>query len=304
MFEEFKTDLEIMEFLKNKIESIGSLNECRLYREEEYVKLDQEIIKFKNCIEWIIRANVLINNIKFSLLEALNYSYDFINPFEESIKKQKYSYYFENAVYREGILWDILKQFLNERYVGGNKRTDNISIFKLLKELNFSEKEKKEILKYLNSKDHREIRDELRNLLTHSIDPMSMMVFHDLKNGKFKPTINLNFIKHPFENIYNLLKDFEILLKFYKIQIKKMEEDLKEKYALYKVLYLAKCGEKCEFEEFITKERIEEIEKFIYLECDEKCTEKIFQENKEVCKPIKIEYSRMGIEESYIRNIV
>lgn len=49
MFENFKTDKEIKNHLEQEINKIESLDECRLYREEQF-SMKEGIFKFRNLI--------------------------------------------------------------------------------------------------------------------------------------------------------------------------------------------------------------------------------------------------------------
>lgn len=40
-----------------------------------------------------------------------------------------YSFYLEDAVYRSIVLWDMLRQFLNEFYECGYSKDEEVSIF-------------------------------------------------------------------------------------------------------------------------------------------------------------------------------
>lgn len=115
MFENFKTYKEIISYLEQKINKIEFLDECRLYREEQ-LSMKKGIFKFRNLIEWIIRTNSLIDDIKFSLLESLKYAKFIETPFDEHFEKKRCSYFISNAVYREIVLWDVFKNFLSIFY--------------------------------------------------------------------------------------------------------------------------------------------------------------------------------------------
>ena len=55
----FKNDEEIVQYLEAQLDKINTLNECRLFREEQ-MQLSEKILNFRNCIEWIIRSNQVI----------------------------------------------------------------------------------------------------------------------------------------------------------------------------------------------------------------------------------------------------
>lgn len=204
MFEDFKTSNEIRVYLEEKINNIEFLDECRLYKEEQF-SLKEGIIRFRNLTEWIIRANSLIEGIKFSLLESLKYAELIENPFEENLDKKRSSYYVENSVYREIILWDMFRQYLCVFYNMEYLVNENKSIYKVLKEI---EKKKKvnfqNIKNYLDSPKHKIIREDLRNKFTHSIDPSMMSIFHKEINGFVKPNIDISFLTHIHLKIFKI----------------------------------------------------------------------------------------------------
>jgi len=61
-----RNDKEVIQYLKAQFEKIDILNECRLFKEEQ-LQLTEEMLHFRNCIEWIIRSNKIIANIKYAL---------------------------------------------------------------------------------------------------------------------------------------------------------------------------------------------------------------------------------------------
>ena len=127
----FKNDAEIVRYLKSQLENIGTLNECRLFK-EELLQITEEMILFRNCIEWVIRSNQVIENIKYALRTCLEFTEKMLWPLEETENKRLYSYYLEDAVYRDLVLWDMFRQLLNEFYRCGYSESDNVSIFRFL----------------------------------------------------------------------------------------------------------------------------------------------------------------------------
>ena len=88
----FKNDEEIVQYLEAQLDKINTLNECRLFREEQ-MQLSEKILNFRNCIEWIIRSNQVITNIKYALTKCLKYAVNMASPLEETENKKLYSYY-------------------------------------------------------------------------------------------------------------------------------------------------------------------------------------------------------------------
>lgn len=87
----FKNDEEIVQYLEAQLDKINTLNECRLFREEQ-MQLSEKILNFRNCIEWIIRSNQVITNIKYALTKCLKYAVNMASPLEETENKKLYSY--------------------------------------------------------------------------------------------------------------------------------------------------------------------------------------------------------------------
>lgn len=290
MFENFKTDKEIKNHLEQEINKIESLDECRLYREEQF-SMKEWIFKFRNLIEWIIRANSLIEDIKFSLLESLKYAEFIKTPFDENFEKKRCSYFISNAVYREIILWDVFKNFLSIFYDMENSIKKNESIYKTLKKI--KNVELKKMKDYLNSPKHQMIRTDLRNEYSHSTDPMMMTFFHIEVDGFIKPDIRTSAFTHPFEHIQNIIDDLEKLLSFFKLYIEKMNKELYEKYALYDIYLIALCNSEVKDSPYYY-ENLQEVKENAYIFCSEKkCKHLQKIEDKEVCKAKEVFYNRI-----------
>ncbi len=294
MFENFKTDNEIRIYLEEKINNIEFLDECRLYKEEQ-LSLKEGIMRFRNLIEWIIRSNSLIEGIKFSLLESLKYAELVESPFEENLEKKRCSYYIENSVYREIVLWDMFRQYLCTFYNMEYLINENKSIYKVLEEIGKKKKVNfKNIINYLKSSKHKIIRNNLRNKFTHSIDPTMMSIFHKEVNGFIKPDIDMSFLTHPFENIQNILNDLEELILFFNIYIEKANKELYSKYALYNIRAILPCGIESKNNSCAYYDFLQEMKGEIYIPCDEKECDKLeIVEKRNVCKPKTIFYNRI-----------
>lgn len=290
MFENFKTDKEIKNHLEQEINKIESLSECRLHREEQF-SLKEGIFKFRNLIERIIRANSLIEDIKFSLLESLKYAEFIKTPFDESFEKKRCSYFISNAVYREIILWDIFKHFLSNFYGVENLVAENESIYKTLKRI--KNVELKKIKDYINSPKHQVIRNDLRNEYSHSSDPMMLTIFHNEIDGIIKPDIRTSALTHPFEHVQNIIDDLEELILFFKLYIEKLNKDLYEKYALYDIYLITSCNSEVKDSSYYY-ENLQEVKGNIYVCCSEKKCEHLRKiENNEVCKAKEVFYNRI-----------
>lgn len=131
--EEFDKEEDIIYFLENEIINIEILDECRLYREEQ-MAISEELLIYRNCVEWLRRLNKIIENIKYSLYMCLQYSKTIKNPLNENNDYKMYAYYLEDTVYRELVLWDIFRQLMNEFYQCGIDKTQPMSIHKFIKD--------------------------------------------------------------------------------------------------------------------------------------------------------------------------
>ena len=50
---QFDSNKDIKEYIENSIGSIKTLNECRLYRDEQ-LQINDEVIRARNSTEWIL----------------------------------------------------------------------------------------------------------------------------------------------------------------------------------------------------------------------------------------------------------
>lgn len=214
---QFNSDNEIKDYIEKSIDSIKVLDECRLYREEQ-LQITEEVMRARNSIEWLIRINKVINNFIYAISRSYAYAVKMNWPLEETENSQMYAYYLEDAVYRDIVLWDLLRQFINEFFKCGYDKDREISIFSFLNDATVRRKlgnsEVKKIRKYLNSADHQEVRTKLRNQFTHSLDGTSSYLFHRNNNGKIQADMGNVFPKHPYENIVYVLDDIKKYLRF------------------------------------------------------------------------------------------
>lgn len=291
----FKNDSEIIEYLQKEITKITPLNECRLFREEQ-LQISEEMLHFRNCIEWLIRSNVVICNTKYALEKSLEFSNIMIHPLEDTDNKRLYSYYLEDALYRVLVLWDMYKQLLNEYYKCGLSEKEDISIFQFLKQnkVTIGESTVNNLLAYLNSPAHKTVRNDLRNSFTHSIEATSSYIFHRNINGKVKPQMDYFFPKHPFENINYIVLDVVKLLEFMQQISDKMYEYRNDKLALFNVTLIMPCGVEHNDSEYWSKEILFEKFERILVPCDEECDKLNSYNDMSVCKPKEVLYKRVN----------
>lgn len=128
---QFNSDNEIKDYIEKSIDSIKVLDECRLYREEQ-LQITEEVMRARNSIEWLIRINKVINNFIYAISRSYAYAVKMNWPLEETENSQMYAYYLEDAVYRDIVLWDLLRQFINEFFKCGYDKDREISIFSFL----------------------------------------------------------------------------------------------------------------------------------------------------------------------------
>lgn len=152
--QQFHSDKGIKEYIDEGINSIELLNECRLYKEEQF-QLTEDVIRARNSTEWIIRINKVIENCTYAIIKSYEYAKLMKCPLEETENSKMYSFYLEDAVYRDIVLWDLLRQFLNEFLKCGYAIKDEMSIFLFLNNPKVRKKLKnseiKKLKKYLNS---------------------------------------------------------------------------------------------------------------------------------------------------------
>lgn len=290
----FKNDDEIIKYLKGQFEKIEILNECRLFKEEQ-LQLTEEMLHFRNCIEWIIRSNKIITNIKYALTKSLEFAEVMTWPLEETEKKRLYAYYLEDAVYRNLVLWDTYRQLLNEYYKCGYSENDSISIFRFLKEKKFEigNAKVKRILNYLNGFNHKKVRENLRNSFTHSVEATSSYVFHRNVDGKIQPQTDYLLPSHPFENLNIVTMDTLKLIEFINEIVGEMYEYRNSNLILLKVITVMPCGKELNDPENwnlgILKEKYEQI----IVPCETLCDKAYTYNEIYVCKPTKINYQRI-----------
>ena len=286
---QFNSDNEIKDYIEKSIDSIKVLDECRLYREEQ-LQITEEVMRTRNSIEWLIRINKVINNFIYAISRSYAYAVKMNSPLEETENSQMYAYYLEDAVYRDIVLWDLLRQFINEFFKCGYDKDREISIFSFLNDATVRRKlgnsEVKKIRKYLNSADHQEVRTKLRNQFTHSLDGTSSYFFHRNNNGKIQADMGNVFPKHPYENIVYVLDDIKKYLKFAELYVSKLENFLIENIMMVTVECNMKCGKVAEDTEpwsiNILKDKAEQI----LVPCENSCEYAIDYNACKVCKPM------------------
>lgn len=294
----FKNDEEIVQYLEAQLDKINTLNECRLFREEQ-MQLSEKILNFRNCIEWIIRSNQVITNIKYALTKCLKYAVNMASPLEETENKKLYSYYLEDTVYRDLVLWDMFRQLLNEFYKCGYSETENISIFKFIREnkSKIGDTKANDLLTYLNGSDHKHVRETLRNSFTHSIEATSPYIFHRNINGKIQTQMEYMFPSHPFENLNYVLKDVLKLIDFLNEIVKDMYEYRNDNFILLEIVAIMPCGKKVDDSSYwnlgILKEKYEQI----VIPCENHCDKANEYNGAYVCKPTEICYKRIHSEQ-------
>lgn len=290
----FKNDKEIVEFLKTEIEKIVLLNECRLYKEEQF-QISKEVIKYRNSIEWIIRCNQIIKNIKYALKECLKYAEAMVWPLEETDNKQLYAYYLEDSVYRDLVLWDILRQLLNEFYECGYSEKDDINIYKFLRinkqKIGIDKADR--ILYYINSNKHKQVRETLRNSFTHSVERTSSYVFHRQVNGKTKPQTDYLFPRHQFENLNYVILDVWKLINILNEFVKEIQEYRNNRIALFEVTCYMPCGKEVIDIEYWNLKILHERYEQIIIPCEKNCDKANEYKAIHVCRPIKVSYRRI-----------
>ncbi len=297
----FKNDEQIVKYLKEQLEMIETLNECRLFKEEQF-QLTDDILHFRNCIEWIIRSNQVIVNIKYALTKCLKYIMVMSWPLEESENKRLYSYYLEDAVYRILVLWDMFRQLLNEFYECGYSESDNVSIFKFLrdKKTKIGSSKVNSILKCLNSYDHKMVRETLRNSFTHSVEVTSSYVFHRNVNDKIIPQKEYLIPRHPFDNLNFVIMDIHKLIDLLNVIVDEMYEYRNNNLILLEVTTVMPCGKVIDDSEHwnlgILKEKYEQI----IVPCETPCDKANTLNKTYVCKPTKVNYQRIHSEQIQI----
>ena len=241
----FNTDKEIKEYIEKNIDAIGLLDECRLYKEEQ-LQITEEVIRIRNSIEWIIRINKVIHNFTYAIRKSYEYAQLMESPLEETKNSQMYSFYLEDAVYRDIVLWDLLRQLLNEFFECGFAVDDEISIFSFLSKADVIRKigntNVRKLKSYLKCAEHIEVRTKLRNHFTHSLDRTSSYIFHRVNDGKMQADLSNMFPTHPYENIVLVLDDIQKYFHFAKKYIGKIEKFLINHIMIVTLECNLKCG--------------------------------------------------------------
>lgn len=298
--QQFNSDKEIKEYIEKSIDSIKLLDECRLYREEQ-LQITEEVMKARNSTEWLIRINKVIKNFIYAICKSYEYANEMDWPLEETENSQMYAYYLEDAVYRDIVLWDLLRQFINEFFQCGYDKSQEISIFSFLSNSavrrKIGNREVRRLKKYLTCADHQEVRTKLRNQFTHSLDGTSSYIFHRTNNGKIQADMSNVYPKHPYENIVYVLDDIKKYLEFAEIYVSKLENFLIENIMLVTVKCNMKCGKAEEDTEpwsiNILKEKAEQI----LFPCINSCEHSIEYQGHKVCKPMVVKYCRINEED-------
>lgn len=290
--ERFKTDDEIVKYLYKQVNNITPLNECRLYKEEQ-LQITDDVLLLRNCIEWIIRANTVILNIKYALSQSLANAEKMKCPLEETDNRVKYSYYLEDAVYRDIVLWDIYKQLLNEYYKCGYSKDDTYSIFTFLKYNKFEGDTSNNILEYLETENHQKVRQALRNSFAHSVDSTSTYIFHSKSNGTVKPELQYFLPNHPFENLNIIIEDVHNLLCFMHDTIKIINNFREDKILFYNVSTTMPCGVILKYKDLWNLCILQDNYEKIIIPCEHYCEKAHKYNDTYVCKPISIYYRRI-----------
>lgn len=301
----FDSDAKIIKYLQSQIDKISSVDECRLFREEQ-LRISEEMIYFRNCIEWLIRSNQLIENIKYALTQCTAFAKSMEWPLEETENKRLYAYYLEDAVYRNQVLWDMVKQLLNEYYKCGYAENDNISIFKFLKDnkIELGVKRATKLLNYLNCAEHKMVRNDLRNSFTHSVDTTSSYVFHRKINGKIQPQLEYVIPKHPFENIECVIKDTIRLIEFIKEVAKEMNNYRNDNLALYQVTTIMPCGKRIDDIDYWNLSMLREKYERMFIPCDDLCEKAHTYNDINVCKPVSVCYNRINTKQGKCDGVI
>ena len=294
---QFSTDEEIREYIEKNIDGIELLNECRLYREEQ-LQITEDVMRIRNSTEWLIRINKVIHNLTYAIIKSYEYAKLMISPLEETENSQMYSFYLEDAVYRDIVLWDLLRQFLNEFYECGYGVDDETNIFSFLSQSIVKQKignaNARRLKNYLNSIEHKEVRIRLRNHFTHSLDDTSSYIFHRVNNGKMQADLGNVFPKHPYENIVFILDDIHKFIEFAKIYVGKVENFLTKKVMMVTIECNLKCGKVLEDAEHWSISVLHEKAEQILSPCNNPCHYAIEYEGCYVCKPVSVNYCRIN----------
>ena len=296
----FKNEIEITSFINEKLKSIETVRECRLYREEQY-QITKEVVHVRNCSEWLIRINKIIKNIRFALENSYKFGKKWRRFADEDEINTMYSYYLEDAVYRDIILWDMLRQFLNEFYECEYKNSDSISIFTFFKNNHVKKKIGKDkcnrILNILNTKDHKYVRTGLRNSFTHSLDSTSSYIFHRYNSkGTLEANIENIIPKHPFDNITFVVNDIAIYLDILNEFVDELESFMNKNAILVYPRFTLNCKEIRDEDWWSIKILKEQYERIV-IKCDTPCEYSFESEDCLACRPTLIKYWRINNEQ-------
>lgn len=301
---QFETDKEIREYIEKSIDAIELLNECRLYKEEQ-LQITEDVMRIRNSIEWIIRINKVIHNFTYAIIKSYEYAKLMESPLEETENSQMYSFYLEDAVYRDIVLWDLLRQFLNEFFECGYEVDDEISIFSFLNKTDIKRKmgsaDVRKLKNYLNCVGHKEVRIKLRNQFTHALDSTSSYIFHRINDGKMQADLSNVFPRHPYENIVLVLDDVQKYIEFAKAYVKKLEEYFINNVMMVTIECNMKCGKITEDVEPWSISILHEKAEQILNPCNTPCDYAIKYEGCCMCKPISVNYCRINEEDKKYR---
>lgn len=296
--QQFNSDEEIMQYITDSIDSIKLLEECRLYKKEQY-QMTEQVMKARNATEWVIRINKVIENFTYAIIKSYEYTKLMEWPLEQTENSKMYSYYLEDAVYRDIVLWDLLRQFLNEFFECGYRMENEISIFSFLNNPNVKQKignsKAKKIKKYLNSSGHQEVRTRLRNHFTHSLDSTSSYLFHRVNDkGLLQADMSNVLPRHPYENIVYVLDDAQKYLSFAKLYIEMLEKNLIENIMMIQIECTMKCGKSQTDTESWSINILKNKAEQILVPCQNPCNYAIEYQNHMVCKPVAVNYCRIN----------
>lgn len=293
------SDIEIYELIKETLKEINLIEENRLYRDEQ---LFMDSIKIRNCVEWEIRINYLIEEIVYAINNSCLFAQKMIYPIDNTNEKKMYEYYLTDAVFRLITLWDVYKQLINEFYDVGFNLEDNFSIFNLLKMMKkksiWNPAKLDALTNYLNSDEHKAVRIDLRNRYAHSFDSTNQYILHKKNaNGFITPNFDIfNLPKHQIENIVDVLNDFLKLLYFIKEDNAEINKYLRREVMLVSFELIANCG-KCISGNANIADFLDRSENYMVI-CDDNskldCEHIKEAEGKKICKPVKIIYSRIN----------
>lgn len=302
--QQFNSDEEIREYIEKSIDAIELLEECRLYKEEQY-QITEQVMKARNTTEWVIRINKVIENFTYAIIKSYEYAKLMRWPLEQTENSKMYSYYLEDAVYRDIVLWDLLRQFLNEFFECGYAMEDEMSIFSFLNKPDVRKKignsNVKKLKKYLKSSGHQEVRTRLRNHFTHSLDNTSSYLFHRVNDkGLLQVDMSNVLPKHPYENIVYVLDDMQKYLSFAKLYIEMLERNLIENIMMVQIECTMKCGKTQKDTEPWSISILKETAEQILVPCLNPCNYAIEFHEQMACKPVSVKYCRINeIDEKY-----